>query len=134
MHATHKAVKEGLDVLNSIDVIESGDSDCPYIYVANTVETREKLKAVGVPDDKIYLTEEGQIDLLMASIHLGASGYWGGKFHVTKIDLSIRKLRDSIEGSSLENIKKDATDLIDILETDNVEALSIVDFDKLVTT
>jgi hypothetical protein len=42
-----------LDVLNSLDVIEASGGEDAYILVENNEENREKLKAVGVPLERL---------------------------------------------------------------------------------
>lgn len=45
--------KRVLDVLNSLEVVETSGGDCPYILVENTEENHKKLNEVGIPKEVI---------------------------------------------------------------------------------
>lgn len=45
-----------LDVLNSLEVIETNGGDDAYILVDNTEENRKRLNDVGIKNDEIYAT------------------------------------------------------------------------------
>jgi hypothetical protein len=124
-------VRYGLEVLNSIEVEESGDTDCPYVNVKDTPEVREKLKSIGVSEDHIISVDDGEIDLLMVAIEVGASGYWNGKFGVTLQDLTLFKLKKSLDGSDLEEIRLNAYDLVAIMDEEENVRNKVVDFEKI---
>ena len=71
-----------LDVLNSLEVVESQGGDDTYILVENTPENRAKLNEVGVTDEQIYAYgDEDTFCILTLAFDLGiANDYENGKF------------------------------------------------------
>lgn len=55
-----------LDVLNSLKVIDSQGGDSPYMLVANTEETRQRLNLVGVTNEEINKAGDSETFCILA--------------------------------------------------------------------
>ncbi|MCM3141688.1 hypothetical protein [Brevibacillus sp. MER 51] len=73
-----------LDVLNSLEVVETNGGDSPYILVENNEDVRMKLNAVGVTDEVInQYGDDDSFDVLALGCAEGYADYWEkGKFVV----------------------------------------------------
>lgn len=71
-----------LDVLNSLEVVETNGGDSPYILVDNNEEVRKKLNVVGVTDEVInQYGDDDSFDVLALAFAEGyTDSYEKGKF------------------------------------------------------
>lgn len=71
-----------LDVLNSLEVVETNGGDSPYILVDNNEDVRKKLNAVGITDEVInQYGDDESFDVLALAFAEGYTDYYEkGKF------------------------------------------------------
>ncbi len=111
---------EKLAILNSIPVTDHGDADCPYVYVKDTPEVREKLRLIGFdPDSKKLYVEDGEIDLIVPAMFAGATGWWKGKFRVTRRDLAVQELKAALAQENQNEIVQCARRVVEAVESED---------------
>lgn len=72
--------KKVLDVLNSLEVIETNGGDEPYILVENNQQNRELLNSVGISEEIIRKYGDDETFCILAlALNEGYANYYDGK-------------------------------------------------------
>ncbi|WCK57532.1 hypothetical protein PP175_26060 (plasmid) [Aneurinibacillus sp. Ricciae_BoGa-3] len=88
--------QEKLDVLNKLEVIHSESGDDLCVLVAKTKHNIDTLQSIGIPKEKLMITDDF-IDIVpVAFEQCGASYYTGSKFVIDRVNDAIHDLQDGL--------------------------------------